>query len=121
VREQGPARSELTTGMDIWPFSQGTSSKGSATSPRVDVRFNTREWRRIIALLVFPDRELYPGGVGSTSPRSPGVLPRATDEDPWKRARAVLWQRLLGGQRLSLADYVTGSEARDRATAAGWR
>lgn len=51
---------------------QRKSSKGSATSPRVDVRFNTREWRRIIALLVFPDRELYPGGVGSTLPRSPG-------------------------------------------------
>ena len=48
------------------------SSKGSATTRRVDVRLNVREWRGIIALRVFPDREFYPGAVGSTLPSSPG-------------------------------------------------
>src|SRR5215470_9019762 len=31
------------------------------------------------------------------------------------------WHRLLEGRCLNVADYVTGIEARDRATAAGWR
>jgi len=31
------------------------------------------------------------------------------------------WHWLLGGQRPRLGDDITGIEARDRATAAGWR
>jgi hypothetical protein len=32
---------------------------------------------------------------------------------------AELWQRLLGGQRLRMADYVMGTAPTDAATAAG--
>ena len=58
---------------------------------------------------------LTPGSVASM------LLSRAGSLNPRGGRSCVLWQRLLGGQRLSMGDYVTGLGATRGATAAGGR